>query len=129
MNASFDAMVGMSGGVDSSVAALRLSDAGHRIAGLFMQNWDDDGTGECRAEDDRRDAVAICGRLGIPFFSRNFAKQYWDGVFEHFLATITAPESAARPFWIRLSIETPASRIAAVISASAPGRSATMKRI
>ncbi|MEZ5544869.1 MAG: tRNA 2-thiouridine(34) synthase MnmA [Lysobacteraceae bacterium] len=90
MNASFDAMVGMSGGVDSSVAALRLSDAGHRIAGLFMQNWDDDGTGECRAEDDRRDAVAICGRLGIPFFSRNFAKQYWDGVFEHFLAEYRA---------------------------------------
>ena len=61
MSATFDAMVGMSGGVDSSVAALRLRDAGHRIAGLFMQNWDDDGSGECRAEDDRRDAVAPGG--------------------------------------------------------------------
>jgi len=86
----FDAMVGMSGGVDSSVAALRLKQAGHEIAGLFMQNWDDDGAGECRAEDDRRDAVAICGKLGIPFFSRNFARQYWDSVFEHFLSEYRA---------------------------------------
>jgi len=79
-------MVGLSGGVDSAVAALLLQRQGLRIAGLFMQNWNDDGSGECRAEDDRRDAVAVCGRLGIPFHSRNFARQYWDGVFEHFLA-------------------------------------------
>ncbi|HEY9541085.1 MAG TPA: tRNA 2-thiouridine(34) synthase MnmA, partial [Luteimonas sp.] len=49
-------IVGMSGGVDSSVAALLLRDAGESIAGLFMQNWADDGSGDCRAEDDRRDA-------------------------------------------------------------------------
>ncbi|MFA5590274.1 MAG: tRNA 2-thiouridine(34) synthase MnmA, partial [Lysobacteraceae bacterium] len=60
---TFDAMVGISGGVDSSVAALLLQRQGLRIAGLFMQNWDDDGSGDCRAEDDRRDAVAICGQL------------------------------------------------------------------
>ncbi|HRO86972.1 MAG TPA: tRNA 2-thiouridine(34) synthase MnmA [Chiayiivirga sp.] len=83
---AFDAMVGVSGGVDSAVAALLLQRRGLRIAGLFMQNWDDDGSGECRAEDDRRDAVAVCGRLGIPFHSRNFASEYWTGVFEHFLA-------------------------------------------
>ena len=59
-----EVIVGMSGGVDSSVAALLLRDAGTPIAGLFMQNWADDGSGECRAEDDRRDAVAVCGRLG-----------------------------------------------------------------
>ncbi|WP_133478747.1 tRNA 2-thiouridine(34) synthase MnmA [Cognatilysobacter segetis] len=79
-------IVGMSGGVDSSVAALRLRDAGEPIAGLFMSNWADDGSGECRAEDDRRDAVAVCGRLGIPIHFRDFSGEYWAGVFEHFVA-------------------------------------------
>lgn len=83
-------IVGMSGGVDSSVAALRLRDSGESIAGLFMQNWADDGTGECRAEDDRRDAVAVCGRLGIPIHFRDFSSEYWAGVFEHFLAEYAA---------------------------------------
>ena len=83
-------IVGMSGGVDSSVAALLLQQAGTRIAGLFMQNWADDGSGECRAEDDRRDAVAVCGRLGIPIHFRDFSRQYWDGVFAHFLAEYAA---------------------------------------
>jgi len=76
----------MSGGVDSSVAALLLRDAGEPLAGLFMQNWADDGSGDCRAEDDRRDAVAVCGRLGIPIHFRDFSREYWDGVFAHFLA-------------------------------------------
>jgi tRNA-specific 2-thiouridylase len=99
-------IVGMSGGVDSSVAALLLQRQGESIAGLFMQNWDDDApanaggadgsppgpapTGHCRAEDDRRDALGICGRLGIAFHARNFAKEYWAGVFEHFLAEYRA---------------------------------------
>jgi len=83
-------MVGMSGGVDSSVAALLLRDAGEPIAGLFMQNWADDGSGDCRAEDDRRDAVAVCGRLGIPIHFRDFSGEYWAGVFEHFLAEYAA---------------------------------------
>ena len=78
-------IVGISGGVDSSVAALLLQRAGEPIAGLFMQNWADDGSGECRAEEDRRDAVAVCGRLGIPIHFRDFSQQYWDGVFRHFL--------------------------------------------
>jgi tRNA-specific 2-thiouridylase len=81
-----DVIVGMSGGVDSSVAALLLQREGRSIAGLFMQNWDDDGSGDCRSEDDRRDALGVCGRLGIPFHARNFAREYWAGVFEHFLA-------------------------------------------
>jgi tRNA-specific 2-thiouridylase len=85
-----DAIVGMSGGVDSSVAALLLQQAGTTIAGLFMQNWVDDGSGDCRAEDDRRDAVAVCGRLGIPIYFRDFSQQYWDGVFAHFLAEYAA---------------------------------------
>jgi len=83
-------IVGMSGGVDSSVAALLLRDAGEPIAGLFMQNWADDGSGDCRAEDDRRDAVAVCGRLGIPIHFRDFSREYWDGVFAHFLAEYAA---------------------------------------
>ena len=56
-------MVGVSGGVDSSVAAWRLVQQGEAVAGLFMQNWADDGSGDCRAEDDRRDAVAVANRL------------------------------------------------------------------
>jgi tRNA-uridine 2-sulfurtransferase len=68
-----DTIVGMSGGVDSSVAAWRLQQDGQRIAGLFMQNWADDGSGDCRADDDRRDAVAVCGRLGIPIHFRDFS--------------------------------------------------------
>lgn len=88
-------IVGVSGGVDSSVAALLLRDQALRdpsrpIAGLFMTNWADDGSGDCRAEDDRRDAVAVCGRLGIPIHFRDFSKEYWAGVFEHFLAEYAA---------------------------------------
>ena len=83
-------IVGMSGGVDSSVAALRMRDAGEPIAGLFMQNWADDGSGDCRAEDDRRDAVAVSGCLGIPIPFRDFSGEYWSGVFEHFLAEYAA---------------------------------------
>lgn len=88
--ASVRTVVGMSGGVDSSVAALLLRDAGEPIAGLFMQNWADDGSGDCRAEDDRRDAVAVCGRLGLPIHFRDFSREYWDGVFAHFLAEYAA---------------------------------------
>ncbi|NYZ64328.1 tRNA 2-thiouridine(34) synthase MnmA [Luteimonas deserti] len=80
-----DVMVGLSGGVDSSVAALLLRDAGVPLAGLFMQNWADDGSGDCRAEDDRRDAVAVAGRLGVPIHFRDFSREYWDGVFAHFI--------------------------------------------
>ena len=78
-------VIGMSGGVDSSVAALLLQRSGERVAGLFMDNWADDGSGDCRAEDDRRDAVAVCGRLGIPIHFRDFSREYWEGVFSHFL--------------------------------------------
>ena len=84
-------IVGMSGGVDSSVAALLLRDEAltrpdRSVAGLFMRNWADDGSGDCRAEDDRRDAVAVSGRLGLPIHFRDFSNEYWSGVFQHFLA-------------------------------------------
>jgi tRNA-uridine 2-sulfurtransferase len=88
-------IVGMSGGVDSSVAALllrdlALDDPSRSVAGLFMRNWADDGSGDCRAEDDRRDAVAVSGRLGLPIHFRDFSHEYWAGVFEHFLAEYAA---------------------------------------
>jgi tRNA-specific 2-thiouridylase len=84
-------MLGISGGVDSSVAALLLQRDGHQVEGLFMQNWEeDDRSGPCTTDADRKDAVAVCGRLGIPFHARNFAAEYWDGVFEHFLAEYRA---------------------------------------
>ena len=83
-------IVGMSGGVDSSVAAWLLRQDGEDIAGLFMHNWNDDGSGDCRAEDDRRDAVAVCGRIGIPIHFRDFSREYLDGVFAHFLAEYAA---------------------------------------
>ena len=81
-------MVGLSGGVDSSVAALLLQREGTPIAGLFMQNWEEDDRdgSACHADEDRKDAVAICAKLGIPLHLRNFAGEYWDQVFEHFLA-------------------------------------------
>jgi len=83
-------IVGMSGGVDSSVVAWLLHRSGESIAGLFMHNWADDGSGDCRAEDDRRDAVAVCGRIGIPIHFRDFSREYLDGVFAHFLAEYAA---------------------------------------
>lgn len=79
-------MVGMSGGVDSSVAALLLQRAGHEVTGMFMQNWeDDDPDGACHADQDRKDALAVCAKLGIAFHPRNFAREYRERVFAHFL--------------------------------------------
>ncbi len=79
-------IVGMSGGVDSSVAALRLQQQGHDVAGLFMKNWDeDDGTEYCTARQDLEDASRVCDALGIDLHTANFAAEYWDNVFEEFL--------------------------------------------
>ena len=79
-------IVGMSGGVDSSVAALLLRDAGFRVRGLFMKNWEeDDGTEYCTAREDLEDARQVCNKLGIELHEANFAAEYWDNVFAHFL--------------------------------------------
>ncbi|HEY9110784.1 MAG TPA: tRNA 2-thiouridine(34) synthase MnmA [Rhodanobacteraceae bacterium] len=78
--------VGMSGGVDSSVAALLLKRTGHEVSGFFMLNWeDDDPDSGCHADADRKDALAVCAKLGIPFHSANFAAEYRAQVFAHFL--------------------------------------------
>ncbi|MEJ2045446.1 MAG: tRNA 2-thiouridine(34) synthase MnmA [Reinekea sp.] len=79
-------IVGMSGGVDSSVTAALLMEQGYQVEGLFMKNWDeDDGTEYCTAKEDLADAQAVADRLGIKLHKANFAAEYWDNVFEHFL--------------------------------------------
>jgi len=80
-------MVGISGGVDSSVAACLGLAAGYEVEGLFMKNWDeDDGTEYCTAIADLEDAKRVCAILGITLHTANFAAEYWDHVFEDFLA-------------------------------------------
>ncbi|HET6592897.1 MAG TPA: tRNA 2-thiouridine(34) synthase MnmA [Xanthomonadales bacterium] len=84
-------MVAMSGGVDSSVSAMLLHSAGRPIAGMFMKNWEeDDRLGACPAEADAADAQAVADLLGIELHRRNFAAEYWDLVFEDFLAEYRA---------------------------------------
>ncbi len=79
-------IVGMSGGVDSSVAALLLCEQGYQVSGLFMKNWDeDDGTEYCTALTDLADAESVCKQLDIKLHTANFAAEYWDNVFDHFL--------------------------------------------
>jgi len=79
-------IVGMSGGVDSSVAALLLLEQGYDVEGLFMKNWEeDDDEDYCAAAVDLKDAASVCDRLGIKLHTINFASEYWDRVFQHFL--------------------------------------------
>jgi len=85
-NSNTKVIVGMSGGVDSSVSALLLIQQGYQVEGLFMKNWDeDDGTDYCTAIEDLADAQAVCDKLQIKLHKANFAAEYWDNVFEHFL--------------------------------------------
>jgi len=85
-NSQKKVIVGMSGGVDSSVSAWLLQQQGYQVEGLFMKNWEeDDGEEYCTAADDLADAQAVCDKLGIKLHKINFAAEYWDNVFEHFL--------------------------------------------
>jgi tRNA-specific 2-thiouridylase len=79
-------IVGLSGGVDSAVAALLLKDAGWDVQGLFMSNWDEDDDGYCTAAQDYQDARAVAQELAIPLHRVSFARQYRERVFAHFLA-------------------------------------------
>ncbi len=74
-------MIGLSGGVDSSVAAYLLQQQGYAVQALFMKNWDEDDAESCSAEQDLADAQALCARLGLTLHTRNFAAEYWDQVF------------------------------------------------
>ncbi|WP_093045594.1 tRNA 2-thiouridine(34) synthase MnmA [Thalassobacillus cyri] len=79
-------VIGMSGGVDSSVAALLLKEQGYDVVGIFMKNWDDtDENGVCTATEDFEDVIRVCNQLDIPYYAVNFEKQYWDKVFSYFL--------------------------------------------
>lgn len=79
-------VVGMSGGVDSSVAALLLKQEGYDVIGVFMKNWDDtDEFGVCTADEDYADVRRVCQQIGIPYYTVNFEKEYWDKVFTYFL--------------------------------------------
>ncbi len=79
-------VVGMSGGVDSSVVALLTKLQGYRVIGLFMKNWDETNPdGSCTADRDYQDVIRVCEKLDIPYYSVNFVKEYWDGVFSEFL--------------------------------------------
>ena len=85
-NATKKVICGMSGGVDSSVSAFILQQQGYQVEGLFMKNWEeDDYTHYCTAAADLADAQAVCDKLGIKLHKINFAAEYWDNVFEHFL--------------------------------------------
>jgi tRNA-specific 2-thiouridylase len=85
-NSQTKVIVGISGGVDSSVSAYLLQQQGYQVEGLFMKNWEEDDTDEyCSAAQDLQDAQAVCDKLGIKLHTINFAAEYWDNVFEHFL--------------------------------------------
>ena len=88
-------VIGMSGGVDSSVAAIMLQKQGYEVIGLFMRNWDSLADGEmngptttsgiCPQEEDYNDAKAVCEALNIPLYRKDFVKEYWNYVFTYFL--------------------------------------------
>jgi len=77
-------MIGLSGGVDSAVTALLLQQQGYQVSGLFMKNWQEDSE-FCPATEDKLDAQNICDILKIPFYTVNFAAEYWENVFKYFL--------------------------------------------
>ena len=79
-------VVGMSGGVDSSVAALLLKEQGYEVVGVFMKNWDEtDPNGVCTTQEDYDDVRRVCDRLNIPYYTVNFETEYWERVFKYFL--------------------------------------------
>lgn len=79
-------VVGMSGGVDSSVTAYLLKEQGYDVIGIFMKNWDDtDEFGHCTAEDDFQDVRRVCDQIGIPYYTVNFEQEYMEKVFQYFL--------------------------------------------
>ena len=92
-------VIGMSGGVDSSVSAILLKQQGYEVVGLFMRNWDTSVNGDilgnpnldhniCPQEQDYNDALAVCNKIGIPLHRVDFVKEYWDNVFEYFLSEL-----------------------------------------
>lgn len=90
-NSNIRVVVGMSGGVDSSVSALLLKQQGYDVVGVFMKNWDDkNDDGVCTATEDYEDVAKVAAEIGIPYYGINFEKEYWDRVFKYFLAEYKA---------------------------------------
>ncbi|MEC7278143.1 MAG: tRNA 2-thiouridine(34) synthase MnmA [Bdellovibrionota bacterium] len=86
MEANKTVIVGMSGGVDSSVCAALLKEQGYNVIGLFMKNWEEeDENGVCQASKEFADVVKVCEKLDIPYYSVEFVKEYRDNVFSHFV--------------------------------------------
>jgi tRNA-specific 2-thiouridylase len=80
-NRKIRVVIGMSGGVDSSVAALLLKKQGYDVVGVFMKNWDEtNDMGECTAVEDYDDVRKVCDHIGIPYYTVNFVKEYWEEV-------------------------------------------------
>lgn len=79
-------VIGLSGGVDSSVAALLLKQQGYQLQGIFMKNWEEDDDQYCSAAEDLQDADRVAKQLGLPLLTRNFSSEYWEKVFQYFLA-------------------------------------------
>ncbi|WP_423064189.1 tRNA 2-thiouridine(34) synthase MnmA [Candidiatus Paracoxiella cheracis] len=99
-------IVGLSGGVDSAVAALTLKQQGYDVSGIFMQNWEADREDPfCTAEQDLSDAKAICDQLGIPLQTANFAKEYWDNVFQYCLDEFAAGRTPNPDIWCNREIK------------------------
>ncbi|MDD4110651.1 MAG: ATP-binding protein, partial [Clostridia bacterium] len=78
-------VVGMSGGVDSAVSAYLLKKQGYNLIAVFMVNWEEQENGSCTSESDYEDVKRVCHTLDIPYYSVNYAKEYYDRVFEYFL--------------------------------------------
>lgn len=86
-NSKYTVVVGMSGGVDSSVSALLLKQKGYNVIGMFMKNWDEkDEHGVCTSAKDFEDVIKVCEQIEIPYYSVNFVQDYWDNVFSQFIA-------------------------------------------
>jgi len=79
-------VVGLSGGVDSSVSAFLLKEAGYDVKALFMKNWQSEPGEVCTSEIDFKDASEVCDKLDIPLHKANFSDEYWDRVFTNFLS-------------------------------------------
>ncbi len=105
-NHSKKIVVGLSGGVDSAVSALLLQSQGHEVLGVYMQNWETDNDDPyCHAQQDLNDAHAVCEKLNIPFRVVNFAKEYWDRVFQFCLDEFAAGRTPNPDIWCNKEIK------------------------
>ena len=99
-------IVGLSGGVDSAVSALMLKQQGFEVTGVFMQNWEvENDDPHCHAQQDLTDARAVCELLNIPFQVVNFAKEYWDHVFQYCLDEFSAGRTPNPDIWCNKEIK------------------------